>query len=253
MQTQPKKIFEDDDIAVLSKPYGLVVNKADTTKGVQTLQDWAFENIKLKVETKDSNSENDFLKRYGIVHRLDKDTSGIILLAKNFDAFSSLSSQFKQRLVQKTYLALVHGVVDPAGGIINAPIERNPFNRKRFGVFPGGRESITEYTTMTTGELVVSKILTKFTLLKLYPKTGRTHQIRVHLKHLGFPIVSDLLYGGRKNVRSDLVFCPRMFLHAFKISFTHPVSGQKLIFQSDLPSDLIQVLSRVGIKSSLIF
>ncbi len=190
-------IFEDDFILVIDKPSGLVVNRADTTAKIETLQDWIDSKYKM-------TDEDEFSARSGIVHRLDKDTSGILVIAKTPDAFESLKNQFKNREVVKKYLALVHGKVEPSEGTINAPIERNPFNRMHFGVFPGGREASTEYKLLKCLKLLKQE----FSFLELAPHTGRTHQIRVHLKYINHPIVSDPIYGGRKNFQAGFKFCP---------------------------------------------
>lgn len=208
----PKIIFEDDTFLVIDKVAGVVVNRSESQKE-ETLEDWAVGKF--------------------IVHRLDKDTSGLLVIAKSPEAFENLKSQFKNREVVKKYLALVHGQVTPPEGIINAPIERNPFNRKHFGVFPGGREAITNYKSL--------KSLKSLTLLEVTPHTGRTHQIRVHLKYLGYPIVSDPIYGGRKNYSRDLRFCPRLFLHATYLKIKHPATGEILEFNSPLPADLNRI------------
>lgn len=235
----PEIIFEDENILVVNKPCGMIVNKADTAKSEFTLQDWV--QSKCIIYNVQCTIKNEFNDRSGIVHRLDKDTSGVILIAKNEKTFIQLQEQFKNRTVHKEYNALVHGIVMPSSGIINAPIERNPFNRKRFGIFPGGREAVTEYKTILNSPQRNGN-REEYTLLKLKPHTGRTHQIRVHLKYLGYPIVSDILYGGRKNIKSDLKFCPRMFLHARKIEFIHPVTNSKVGFEADLPLVLQEVL-----------
>lgn len=229
-------IYEDDDLLIINKPSGLVVNKADTTREL-TLQDYLLDYLKIK--------DLGIGDRAGIVHRLDKDTSGVLLIAKTETAFISLQSQFKDRSIQKEYTALVHDIT-PEKGVINAPIERNPFNRQRFGVFPGGREAETHYVTQN----YYNKNKFSYSLLRVSPKTGRTHQIRVHLKYIHHPIVSDSLYGGRKNLRHDLIFCPRLFLHASYISFTHPTSREHLKFETQLSNELQLVLSSMEIFKS---
>lgn len=213
-------IFEDESLLIVDKPSGVVVNRAETQKG-ETLEDWAAKRG-ISVE------------RSGIVHRLDKDTSGLLVIAKTPGVLANLQSQFKSREVIKKYLALVHGTVSPAQGTIKAPIERNPFNRMRFGVFPGGREAETAYKTYKTYKT--------YTFLELSPHTGRTHQIRVHLKYINHPIVSDPIYGGRKNYQADIKFCPRLFLHATYLKIKHPVTGEAMEFNSPLPSPLQAVL-----------
>ncbi len=234
---EPKIVFEDEYLVVIDKPAGMIVNRADTTQNMVTVQDWAEEKI-LPINTNTTNTTNDFYKRAGVVHRLDKETSGLLLIAKTLEAFVNLQAQFKNREVKKKYLALVHGKVIPEEGEINAPVGRLPWNRERFGVMPGGREAITKYKIVKYYNLN-SNI---YTLLELAPETGRTHQIRVHLKYLGFPIVGDSFYAGRKQARDDREFCPRVFLHAGFISFAHPVTKEKLEFKSDLPAELKKVL-----------
>ncbi len=233
-------LFEDSSLVLVNKPAGVVVNKSDSAKEM-TVQDWMeqkfqIENLKFKI------GDEEFVARGGVVHRLDKDTSGILLLAKNPDSFEKLKSQFKDRLVSKKYLALVHGEMKPAEGEVDAPIERSPFNRMHFGVFPGGREAQTKYKLISNYQLPIHNNKEIMSLLEVEPKTGRTHQIRVHMKYVNHPVVSDPIYGGRKNLQQDLVFCPRLFLHAFEISFLHPTTGEKLDFKAELPSELQKVL-----------
>lgn len=238
MPLQPTIIYEDADLFVLNKPSGMIVNKADTTKGEETLQDWLESNSKLKTENIELDEELDFYKRAGIVHRLDKETSGIILVAKTPKSFIELQRQFKERIVKKTYIALAHGKVFPDEGTINVPVGRLPWNRMQFGVVAGGRESLTRYRVLKNFTLNALP----FTLLELYPETGRTHQIRVHLKHIGHPIFSDPLYGGRKQARVDRKTLSRVFLHAAKISFLHPSTHQDVSFESLLSEELQKVL-----------
>lgn len=227
----PKIIFEDKSILVLDKPAGFIVNRAETAKNI-TLQDWIEENFQFPIF-------NFRFCRSGVVHRLDKDTSGLIVIAKTKPTFENLQRQFKERTVQKKYLALVHGRVEPQEGIIKASISRNPFNRKKFGVFLGGREAETEYKLV---RYYLSDKLEEFSLLELTPKTGRTHQIRVHLKYINHPIVGDEFYAGRKTVRRDQRWCPRQFLHANFLSFKHPKTGEIVKFSSPVPYDLKKAL-----------
>src|SRR3989338_4878907 len=132
---EPEKIFEDDFLLIINKPFGVIVNTAETTKNEFTVSDWMERNYAPIFE---KSTDSEFRKRRGVVHRLDKDTSGLLLLAKNEKSFTELLRQFKSREVTKRYLALVHGKLSPSQGTISFPIERNPFNRKRFGVFVGG-------------------------------------------------------------------------------------------------------------------
>lgn len=222
--------FEDETILLLDKPAGLVVNKAKTVEQT-TLQDWLQVYLKLK--------GRGIGARAGIVHRLDKETSGLILVAKTEKAFLELQKQFKERKVKKKYLALVHGHLETKRGVIKAPISRSPFDRKKFGVFLGGREGETEYKLLKDYE---HQKLGSFSLLELAPKTGRTHQIRVHLKYIGHPVVADKKYAGRKTARQDRQWCPRQFLHALSITFRHPETGKRLKFTSALPDELKKAL-----------
>lgn len=231
-----KVIYEDQQICVIDKPAGITVNKSETTKDQQTIQEWA--EVELSVAKKEARSDemSDFFKRGGIVHRLDKETSGILIIAKTENAFSDLQKQFKERMVKKTYLALAHGKVLPEIGEINVPVGRLPWNRKQFGIVPGGRESKTLYKVLKYISDPKQKEVLSF--VELYPQSGRTHQIRVHLKYIGHPICSDFLYAGRKTSKKDRATLGRVFLHAAKISFTHPESGKEISFESNLPPDL---------------
>jgi 23S rRNA pseudouridine1911/1915/1917 synthase len=249
-------IYEDDDIIVINKPAGIIVNRADTTKGEVTVQDWAEEKLGIKYEVSSNTYNNKeekeeiqntkyliqdtFYQRGGIVHRLDKETSGILLLAKNPQAFSELQRQFKERIVKKTYLALAHGLVLPTEGEINVPVGRLPWNRKQFGVIAGGREAITKYKVLSSK--YYESVKENLSLVELYPETGRTHQIRVHLKYIGYPIFGDYLYAGRKTQRDDRTVLSRVFLHAAKISFIHPTNKKDQTFESTLPEELNRII-----------
>ena len=223
---EPKVIFEDEQLLILDKPSGWVVNESQTTKHQKVIQRWLTKRSYPAAKSAEM--------RAGIVHRLDKETSGILIVAKTQDAFGYLQSQFKERVVRKKYTALVHGKVEPKEGTINAPVGRLPWNRERFGVLLGGRPAETNYRV----EKYFEKNGQDFSLLELVPKTGRTHQIRIHLKHLGYPIVSDEFYAGRKTARDDRTWCPRLFLHASEISFNHPIKEKKVSFKSKLSKDL---------------
>lgn len=228
----PKIIFEDKTILVINKPAGMVVNRAKTIKE-RTVQDWLEGYLRIK--------SRGIGERAGIVHRIDRETSGILVVAKTQKAFKNLQKQFKERRVEKRYLALVHGEVKPKEGVIEVPISRSPFNRKKFGVFLGGRPAKTRYIAKRNYTLYAIR----YTLLELVPTTGRTHQIRVHLKYLGHPVVADEKYAGRKTARSDRQWCPRQFLHASYLSFIHPKSGRKVEFFLALPSDLKKALEKL--------
>lgn len=230
-----KILFEDEDLVVLDKPAGIVVNRALSVKE-ETVQDFVDKNFSLKEAPGDSS---EFLSRSGVVHRLDKDTSGVLIVAKNTASFIKLQSLFKERKINKKYKALVHGKVIPERGEINAPVGRLPWNRERFGVLSEGKEAQTSYRVMTNYEYKNQH----YSLIEASPYTGRTHQIRVHMKYIGHSIVSDKFYAGRKTYKKDLTFCPRLFLHASFIVFKHPLKGKNLDIESMLPEDLLQVLS----------
>lgn len=253
---EPEVLFEDKELLVLDKPAGMIVNKADTTKDQVTVQDWVEGYLMVprgvrvsRVPQGENGSTRDtrgtfvfprdtFLARAGIVHRLDKETSGIILVAKTLEAFINLQAQFKERKVQKTYIALAHGKIEPAEGEINVAVGRLPWNRKRFGVLSGGRESVTKYKVLSIKYLVSGKNEESLSLVELYPKSGRTHQIRVHLQYIKHSIFADPLYAGRKTSRQDRKILSRVFLHAAKISFFHPRTSELISFESSLPQDL---------------
>jgi 23S rRNA pseudouridine1911/1915/1917 synthase len=239
-----KTLFEDDDVLALDKPSGITVNRSDTTKGEETVQDWIENKFKVQNSKFKADKESDFYKRAGIVHRIDKETSGILLVAKTLQAFENLQKQFKERTIKKTYIALCHGKVVPEIGEINVPVGRLPWNRKKFGVLAGGREAVTRYRVISNFQLLISDKKEEVTLLELYPETGRTHQIRVHLKYFNHPIFADFLYGGRKTSRQDRKVLNRVFLHAQKISFTHPATNKRISIESPLPEELSKVVNQ---------
>ena len=210
---------------VVEKPSGWITNDATTTKDQLTLQSWLRRNFQFSI--------NNLQFRNGIVHRLDKETSGLLIVAKTKDVFEKLQAEFKSREVQKTYTALLHGPVDKKGRI-EATVGRLPWRRDRFGVMPGGRESVSEYKLIKfyPGDRG------GYSLVEFHPKTGRTHQIRIHAKHIGHAIVADEFYAGRKTARNDRRWCPRLFLHASGIKFVHAETGKEVEFKSEIPSDL---------------
>ena len=220
-------VYEDADIVVVDKPAGMVVHPAyghHSGTLVNALLAHCPDLAGIGGE-----------QRPGIVHRLDKDTSGLIIVAKNDAAYHHLQSQFQARLVHKTYLALVEGVPQAAHGIIDAPIGRDPQHRQRMAIATqasrGAREARTEY-----------RVIEHFpgnALLEAEPVTGRTHQIRIHLSFIGHPIVGDRVYGFRK----QRLALKRQFLHAARIAFTLPSLGQLVEFTSPLPVDLAAVLA----------
>lgn len=225
MGDQVKHLFEDNALLVVHKPAGLVVNRSQTQKQ-PTLQDYLMDYFNL--------NNQGIGDRAGIVHRLDKETSGVLVIAKTNFAFESLQQQFKKRTVDKIYTVLIHGLLKEKEGKIEEPIARNPYNRTKFGVFAFGRPSLTFYK--------VKELFNKHSLVKAFPKTGRTHQIRVHFKYINHPVVGDALYAGRKTARSDRRWCPRQFLHASHLEFTHPETAKRVKFEDPLPNDLVQAL-----------
>lgn len=254
----PRIIFEDETLLVIEKPSGLVVDKSDT-QNEGTLEDWLSKQLTANSQSIPKARDKQ-LNRQGIVHRLDKDTSGLLVVAKTSDSLEKLKQQFAERKVKKEYLALVHGLVE-SSGVVEGGIMRNPLKREKFVVSQEGKEAITEYEKVYNLQFTVysfrkvfadlNKIqlrklermnYNQFTLLRCFPKTGRTHQIRVHLKYIGHPIVSDEKYAGRKIFRLDKRWCSRIFLHAAKLAFTHPVSGEWVEFGSELPEDLEKAL-----------
>ena len=247
-------IYEDIDLLVIDKPAGVTVNLADTTKGQLTVQEWAEERLGneykvLSIKYKGKSSQDPietFYQRGGVVHRLDKETSGCLILAKNPVAFVNLQKQFKERTVKKVYHALAHGKITPMEGEINVPVDRLPWNRKQFGIVPGGRESKTLYKVLQYYKNPKTKEV--LTFVELYPYSGRTHQIRVHLKYIGHPIFADFLYAGRKTARNDRKILERVFLHAARISFAQPRTGEELSFESLLPQELQRVLDALIIS-----
>lgn len=237
----PQVVYEDEAILVINKPAGMVVNKAETSRKMFTLHDWVEERFKVKSLKADVTS-SEFADRVGIVHRLDKETSGLMLIAKNEQSFLILQSQFKEKKVHKTYLALCHGKVTPSEGTVSAPVGRIPWDRKKFGVIPMGRDSVTDYKVKEYKIFEFEKKEEILSFVEAYPRTGRTHQIRVHFRYLGHPIFADTLYAGRTIIRRDRKILERHFLHATKISFLHPEKAVRVEFESDLPSELSSFL-----------
>jgi 23S rRNA pseudouridine1911/1915/1917 synthase len=216
-------VYEDADLLVVDKPAGMAVHPAPGhPRG--TLVNALLSHI--------PNLEGiNGSMRPGIVHRLDKDTSGVMVVAKNGRAHEGLAAQFKGRTLKKKYLALIHGRLSPEEGAIEAPVGRDPGHRQRMAVVEGGREARTSYRVLRSFE--------KYSLLEVLPASGRTHQIRVHLSAIGHPVVGDRLYGGKTSLLE------RQFLHASYLAFEHPISGKHLEFRSSLPADLEAVLERI--------
>ena len=209
-------VYQDEDIIVINKPPGMLVHPGAGHPGGTLM------NAVLSMCPELSGMSSTM--RPGLVHRLDKDTSGIIIVAKNEKALTDMSDQFKNRLVVKKYMALVKGNLSDRTAIIDGPIRRDRSERKRMSVAEGGKESTTRYELMQRYR--------SFDMVDVIPLTGRTHQIRVHFSSIGHPVAGDALYGGKTD-RLD-----RQFLHAYSLSFRHPTSGDDLCFDSKLPKDL---------------
>lgn len=220
-------IFEDASLCVINKPSGVVVNEAESQRGA-TVQAWFAPKIT-------TTGTDEFHAKGGIVHRLDKDTSGVMVLAKTPESYLVLKQQFLERTTLKKYVALVHGKFTEKEGVITAPIMRHPKNRFKFTI--GGdldRSAITDWKVLQE--------IGENTLVELTPHTGRTHQLRVHLQSINHPIVSDPIYGFAKRVQDDLAWCPRLFLHAKFLELTHPDTGKKVSYSAPLPENLENLL-----------
>ena len=217
-------VFQDDELVVIDKPAGLSVHPGPGHP------DHTLVNALLALCPGIQGIGGEI--RPGIVHRLDKDTSGLMMVAKSHAAHLNLSAQIKDRRVTKGYLALVSGVMERDAGLIDAPVARDPRNRKRMAVVLGGREARTRYR--------VVQALDGWSLLELYLETGRTHQIRVHLAYLGHPLYGDGVYGRASNSLN------RHFLHAHHLGFRHPSTGEEVEFRSELPPDLALVVDEIS-------
>lgn len=216
-------IYEDKDIIVVNKPKGMVVHPANGNP------DGTLVNAIMAI-CKDSLSGIGGEIRPGIVHRLDKDTSGIIIIAKNDKAHINLSEQIKEHKVKKTYVALVKGVVKENTATINMPIGRSEKDRKKMAVTKKGKEAITHFKVLQRYD--------NYTLLEVNIETGRTHQIRVHLSHIGYPIVGDDVYSKGKNEWNIKGQC----LHAKSLEFTHPITNKKMYLEAELPEYFKNIL-----------
>jgi len=228
-------VFEDDHVIVINKPAGLVVHPAAGVHSGTLANALAYHFQQL------SNAGS---IRPGIVHRLDKDTSGLLVAAKTESDHENLSDQFRAREIFKSYVALVYGVVKQESGRIEQPIARDPRNRTRMAIVPGGRGALSLYK--------VRRSYNAFTLLDVELKTGRTHQIRVHLSWLKHPVVGDELYGGGRDnnvpdvqLRAQIRKLKRQFLHAEQLGFRHPHTGQQMRFAAPLPAELTHLLEKL--------
>ena len=216
-------VFEDDDIAIIDKPSGMVVHR-----GAGHLTDTMANAAVTRWPKISSVGDTD---RPGIVHRLDRDTSGLLIIALNPTAYNNLTLMIKKHEIERIYTALVHGHPKSSTGTIDAPIGRDPHHRTRQAVNAGGRPALTHYE--------VIREIGQFSFIKVRLETGRMHQIRVHMTAIGHPIVGDQTYGKRQSIAN----LRRQFLHASKLTFNHPISSEKISVTSKLPDDLQSAIS----------
>lgn len=229
-------VFEDEHMVVLNKPPGLVVHPAPGNYTGTLVNALLFHYGSLPSQRRGStDEEGSERERAGIVHRLDKDTSGIMVVARTEQALKALSAQFKDRIVQKKYLALVSGVIKKGSGTIEAAIGRHVKDRKKISVHTTSpREAVTMYK--------VKARLKGATLVEVEIKTGRTHQIRVHMAHAGFPVLGDRTYGGARAAKLGDIVIPRQMLHAESLSLLHPVTRTPLTFIAPPPADMAGII-----------
>lgn len=220
-------VYEDDCLLVVNKPKGMVVHPAAGNHSGTLVN-------ALLYHCKGNLSGINGVMRPGIVHRIDKDTSGLLMVAKNDKAHSALSEQIKEHSFTREYEAVVHGIIKQDSGTINAPIGRHPVKRKQMAVTPqNSKNAVTHYTVLSRGN--------GFTHVRLRLETGRTHQIRVHMAYLGYPVAGDEVYGPKKAEKELQGQC----LHAKKIGFVHPETGQYMEFESELPQYFVSFLKKV--------
>lgn len=223
-------VYEDDDVIVINKPQGMVVHPAPG-HDEHTLVNALLYHCPL------STINGTF--RPGIVHRIDKDTSGLLMVAKNDKAHRSLAKQLKDKTNIREYVALVHGRIAEDEGTINAPIGRSLKDRKKQAVVKDGRNAVTHFEVL--------KRYRDYTLVKCILETGRTHQIRVHMKYIGHPLVGDPIYGPKKTIKGN-----GQFLHAGKLGFVHPTTGKLLIFEAPLPKIFQECLEKLDKTNRLV-
>ena len=231
-------VYEDDHIAIVEKPAGLVVHPAAGNPDGTLVNALLF-------HVRDLSGIGGEI-RPGIIHRLDKDTSGLLLVAKNDAAHRALAAQWNTDAVRKEYVAVVYGTPDPPRGTVDAPIGRDPRNRKRMAVVRDGRRAVTEYA-------VVDR-LRHASVVRLRLRTGRTHQIRVHMKHIGHPIIGDPVYSGPqwrgipdKKIQKAISGFSRQALHAASLTFTHPVTGAVMTYTSPVPTDMQALITALTV------
>ena len=218
-------VYEDEHFAVINKPQGMVVHPASSYQKNDTLVNALLADL-------DKLSSINGVIRPGIVHRLDKDTSGLIVVAKTDEAHKSLASQIEKKTARRIYFGLCDGNFKEDNGTIDAPIARNKRDRKKMGIDPDGRRAVTHYTVLER--------FGKYTLVRFELETGRTHQIRVHSSHIHHPIVGDEMYGG-----STALYKNGQLLHARQLVLTHPISGERMTFEAEMPDYFENVLEKL--------
>jgi 23S rRNA pseudouridine1911/1915/1917 synthase len=223
-------LYQDDDFAVVDKPCGMVVHPAAGNETGTLVNALLFSLPDL--------SGIGGVRRPGIVHRLDKDTSGVMLVAKNDAAHVALSAQLKNRTMEKHYLAVVEGVLKEEHGLIDKPLARSPRDRKKMAIVPDGRNALTEWMRLET--------LRGATLMDVHLHTGRTHQIRVHMQSIGHPVAGDPIYGLTHGVA-----VPRLMLHAHTLCITHPRTGERLCFEAPPPEAFLQAVQKLRLDASV--
>lgn len=220
-------VYEDDDVVVVNKPQGMVVHPS-AGHPTGTLVNGLLHQVK------NLSTINDVI-RPGIVHRIDKDTSGLLMVAKNDRAHESLAKQLKDKTSLRKYVALVHGEIPHEKGRIEAPIGRSKVNRKMQAVIEDGKPAVTHFEVLKRFE--------GFTLIELQLETGRTHQIRVHMQYIGYPVAGDPLYGPKKTLKGN-----GQFLHAKLLGFEHPSTGEMMVFEAPLPEIFKETLKQLKEK-----
>ena len=220
-------LYEDADCVVINKPAGIMVHSDGRSSG-PFLTDWVLEKFPDAKDVGESmmTPEGESVSRPGIVHRLDKDTSGVLLIAKTEQGHAMLKKQFQERTITKKYLAFVWGEFTEEFGTINKPIGRHKIQRKKMAVVQNGRQAITHFKVL--------KRFDKYTLLECNLETGRTHQIRVHMASIGYPVVGDRLYSKFDNQRST-INNPSMMLHSYKLVFIHPKTKKEIKLEIKMP------------------
>lgn len=239
-------VYEDEAVLVINKPAGMVVHPGSGNYSGTLLNGVAY-----YLREKNPDLTEETLPRFGLVHRIDKNTSGLLVLAKNDKAMRHLAKQFYDHTVRRQYLALVWGDVEEEEGTVIAHVGRNLRYRKLFEAYPEGdhgKEAITHFS--------VAERFNYVTLVQCVLETGRTHQIRVHMKHIGHPLFNDDFYGGDRIVKGTIfskykqfvdncfVICPRQALHAKTLGFIHPSTGKEIFFESELPDDMAKVIEK---------